>query len=267
MREGAPGGGAPCAWIQGQQRGGDAKVAVGAMIRVVLVETTHPGNIGAAARAMKAMGLSRLCLVNPARFPHAEATARASGADDLLVAAEVHESLASAIAGCRLVVGASARRRRLACPELDPRQCAERAVAEAAFGEVAVVFGRERNGLTNQELDLCHHLVHIPTVPDFASLNVASAVQLVAWEIREAVLRADAPPAGVEEEDDLPDAGEMERFYAHLEEVLVEIEFLDPNNPRHLMRRLRRLYNRARPDRTELNILRGILTAVQRRAK
>ncbi|MGD8378544.1 MAG: tRNA (cytosine(32)/uridine(32)-2'-O)-methyltransferase TrmJ [Gammaproteobacteria bacterium] len=229
-------------------------------IRIVLVGTSHPGNIGAAARAMKTMGLSRLILVAPDRFPDPEAVALASGAEDVLRDARQVETLDQALIGCRWVAGASARQRRLSWPELDPRECAERARQEAVAGDVALVFGRERTGLTNEELDLCHHLVHIPANPEYSSLNLAAAVQVLSYELR----MAGRPAAATDEHEPAP-SEELERFFAHLETVLVRMEFLDPDNPRHLMRRLRRLYHRARPDRNEINILRGILTAVESR--
>jgi TrmH family RNA methyltransferase len=229
-------------------------------LRIVLVETTHPGNIGATARAMKNMGLARLYLVNPEHFPHAEATARASGADDVLAQATVCADLDAALAGCGLVVGASARLRSLSLPQWDPRQCAERVMREAHNTEVALVFGREHSGLTNDELSRCHYLMHIPTNPDYSSLNLAAAVQVLVYELRMAsqlstVVADEEPPASAED---------MERFYAHLQQTLEEIGFLDPENPRIMMRRLRRLFNRARPNEVEMNILRGILTAAQK---
>jgi tRNA (cytidine32/uridine32-2'-O)-methyltransferase len=233
-------------------------------IRIVLINTTHPGNIGAAARAMKNMCLAEMILVRPARFPCDEATARASGADDVLASAKVVESLDQALAGCHWVVGTTARPRTIGWPTLTPRACAEELVQKAAAGPVAVVFGRERMGLTNEEVDKCQALVTIPGNPDYCSLNVASAVQILAYET---FLASQAPvsgqPAGVRVTNDAASSEEMERFYRHLEQVLVEIGFHDPDNPRKLMRRLRRLIGRAGPDRNELNILRGILTAVQ----
>lgn len=231
-------------------------------IRIVLVETTHPGNIGGAARAMKNMGLARLLLVNPQYFPHAEATARASGADDLLAAAELHPTLDAALAGCSLVFGTTARGRSIPWPAVDPREAAQRALAAAPQGPVAIVFGREHSGLSNEELDRCNYLLHIPTNPDYSSLNLAAAVQVIAYELRMATQQGPVMPA-----DSTPLASFQERelFYGHLEEVLMELQFLDPNNPKHLMRRLRRLFNRVELDQNEINILRGILTAVQRR--
>ncbi|MDX1251255.1 MAG: tRNA (cytosine(32)/uridine(32)-2'-O)-methyltransferase TrmJ [Gammaproteobacteria bacterium] len=232
-------------------------------IRVVLVGTTHPGNIGAAARAMKTMCLSRLHLVSPEKYPCAEATARASGADDVLAQAQVHDSLDAALAGCSLVFGASARRRTIQWPEVDPRECAALALAESAAGEVALVFGREHSGLTNAELERCHYLLHIPSNPDYSSLNLAAAVQVIAYEVMMAGDRPAAP--AVEEPPDRVTAAEMEKFYDHLQQTLFDIAFLDPANPRQLMRRLRRLFNRVQLDRNEYNILRGILTETQKK--
>ncbi len=236
-----------------------------ANLRIVLVSTTHPGNIGASARAMKTMGLEHLLLVRPSLYPSAEATARASGADDVLAKARVVATLGEALQGCVLVFGASARRRALAWPELDPRQCAARAAQVSVSAPVALVFGSERSGLSNEELDRCHFLVHIPANPRYSSLNLAAAVQVMAYELR---MAARATAEDVNNPDPLPaPAEEMEHFFAHLQRVLMETGFLDPANPRHLMRRLRRLFNRAQPDHNEINILRGILSAVQGRKR
>ncbi len=230
-------------------------------IRIVLVNTSHPGNIGAAARAMKNMGLSELMLVEPANFPNADATARASGADDVLQAATVCGSLAEAIDGCTLVFGASARLRSLPWPIVEPREMAEKVVAESAQSPVAIVFGREHSGLTNAELEICNALVHIPCNEDFSSLNIAAAVQVLCYEVN---LAAGAGAAKADDDSEIATSDELERFHRHLEETLVEIDFLDPDKPRLLMRRLKRLFNRARLEQTEVNILRGILTATQK---
>ncbi len=230
-------------------------------IRIVLVNTSHPGNIGAAARAMKNMGLSELVLVEPATFPHADATARASGADDLLQGAKVCGSLAEAIDGCTLVFGASARLRSLPWPIVEPREMAQQVVTESAQSPVAIVFGREHSGLTNAELEACNALVHIPCNQDFSSLNIAAAVQVLCYEVN---LAAGAGTAKAEDDSEIATSDELERFHQHLEETLVEIDFLDPDKPRLLMRRLKRLFNRARLEQTEVNILRGILTATQK---
>jgi TrmH family RNA methyltransferase len=235
-------------------------------VRIVLIGTSHPGNIGAAARAMKTMNLGRLYLVAPQDYPCAEATARASGADDVLARAQVCADLDEALAGCRFVVGTSARRRSLRWPEFDPRECGERVMAEAAGGEVAILFGRERTGLTNSELERCHALVTIPANPDYSSLNLAAAVQVITYELTMAARTPEAgiPPSAIGDQEAPATADDLNRFYTHLEQVLVETEFLDPDEPKQLMRRLKRLFNRARPDKVEMNILRGILTAVQR---
>ncbi len=236
-------------------------------IRVVLLNTSHPGNIGAAARAMKTMGLEDLRLVNPKQFPHAEATARASGADDLLARAGVYTRLEEALQGCRLVVGASARVRSIPCPILDPRKCARQARAESEHGPVAVLFGCEQSGLSNEEMDRCHALVRIPASDSYSSLNLAAAVQVICYELFAAHVTREAPEGDADADHSPVGADEMERFYEHLERTLVELGFLNPANPRQLMRRLRRLFNRARPDENEMNILRGILTAAQAERK
>jgi tRNA (cytidine32/uridine32-2'-O)-methyltransferase len=233
-------------------------------IRLVLVETTHPGNIGAVARAMKTMGLTRLYLIQPRHFPNAEALARASGADDLLATAEVHGDLIGALRGCRFVVGSSARLRTVDWPLLDPSEGAARLLVEAARGDVALVLGRESSGLTNEELALCHHLVRIPTNPAYSSLNLAAAAQVFCYEIfRLAGEGQMAVPA--DGARDLATLEAMEGFYGHLSQTLTDIGFADPQQSGKLLRRLRRLFNRARPDWTELNILRGILSAAQGR--
>lgn len=214
---------------------------------------------------MKNMGLTDLALVSPRFFPHEEATARASGATDVLDNATVFTNLADALSGCVYVAGASARSRTISWPSMGPRDCAERMISESEQGMVAVVFGPEKTGLHNDDLDLCHTLLTIPTDPGFSSLNVAMAVQVLTYELRVASLldtgpqfETESPPATIEE---------MEHFYTHLENVLEDIRFLDPENPRHLMRRLRRLFVRARPDKNEVNILRGILTAIDRKGQ
>jgi len=234
-------------------------------IRIVLVETSHPGNIGAVARAMKTMALERLYLVRPKSFPSAECTARASGADDILENAVVCDDLVGALRDCRLVVGTSARRRTVEWPELAPRQTAERMMAEAAGGPVALVFGRESSGLSNAELDRCHFLAHVPTNPRFSSMNVAATVQLFAYELRMAALASET--AAPEQARAVAGADALEGLHLHLGETLREIGFADPQQSTKLMRRLRRLFNRAQPDLDEVNILRGILSAAQRLAR
>jgi len=233
-------------------------------IKVVLVEPTHPGNIGASARALKTMGLLRLCLVAPTRFPSAEATARASGADDVLYGAEVVAAYEDALRDCGLVIGTSARPRSIAWPELGPEDCAARLVEAAASGPVALVFGREHSGLSNAELDRCHYLVRIPANPVYSSLNLAAAVQILAYEIHKAADRGQPAAAGGKAPEALATAEEVEGLMAHLEEVLTDVGFLKPAQPKRLMRRLWRIFNRARLERTEIDILRGILRSVQR---
>jgi TrmH family RNA methyltransferase len=236
-------------------------------VRIVLVQTSHPGNIGASARAMKTMGLSDLRLVNPARYPNAEATAMASGADDMLARTPVHGSLDEALAGCRLVLGTSARQRSLRWPELSPREGARALMEAAAGGPVALLFGREQSGLSNEELDRCQALVTIPADEDYSSLNLGAAVQVLCYELRVAALAraaAGRPVAELPPEDQPASADALEGFYAHLERTLIGLDFLDPGNPRHLMRRLRRLFGRAVPTVNEINILRGILTAAEK---
>jgi TrmH family RNA methyltransferase len=214
---------------------------------------------------MKNMGVADLALVEPRHFPHKDATARASGAIDVLKNATVSDSLADAVADCVYTVGASARSRAINWPTLEPRQCAARLIEEGRAGPVAAVFGPEKYGLTNEHLDLCDALLTIPTNPDFSSLNLAMAVQVLTYELRAAGV--DRERSAYEPDAPLATNEDMEHFYRHLEDVLTDIRFLDPENPRHLMRRLRRLFLRARPDQNEVNILRGILTAVDRKGK
>lgn len=232
-------------------------------IAIVLVNTTHPGNIGAVARAMKNMGLQQLYLVAPKTFPHVKATARAAGADDILAKAIVVENLDEAIVGCGLVIGTSARLRSLPWPLLNPKQCAEKALFESQHTKVAIVFGREHAGLTNQELAKCHYHIHIPTNPEFSSLNVAAAVQVVAYELR-MMMEQDISQPDKHFIDELATAEEVQFFYQHLERALKQIDFLKQTRSRRFMLRLQRLFNRARLEKTELNILRGILTAMEK---
>ena len=232
-------------------------------IHIVMVGTTHPGNIGGVARAMKNMGLSRLSLVAPeAPFPHAKARARASGAVNVLENTQVFATLEEAIADCSLVIGASARMRTLPWPVVDPRECASRVVNIGEDAEVAIVLGRENSGLTNEELELCQLLVTIPTNPDFSSLNIAAAAQVLCYEIRLAANLDKLP----EQPADSPLATSAERdgMFTHFEQALTEIEFLKPDNPGQLMRRLRRLFTRTGLERLEVNILRGIMSAAQK---
>jgi TrmH family RNA methyltransferase len=232
-------------------------------IRIVLVRPTHPGNIGAAARAMKTMALRTLYLVAPERFPSAEAAALAAGAEDVLEAARVCATLEEAIADCVLVIGSSARERRIEWPWLSPAQCARQLLGAGACAPVALLFGQERTGLTNEELDRCQYVVSITANPDYCSLNLAHAVQVLAYEIYGASLRIQQGSLAAAAPAPEVTAADLDRLYQHLQTVLIEIGFLDPGNPRLLMRRLRRLFHRARLDSNEYNILRGILSAVQ----
>lgn len=242
--------------MSGEHYSGDGRLA---RVRVVLSHTTHPGNIGAAARALKTMGLARLVLVNPRHFPDAQAEAMAVGADDVLAAAGVCSSLDEALAGTTLAIALTARRRDLSPPALDVRDAARLAVADAAGGgEVAYVFGTEMSGLSNDEVIRCQRVAHIAANPEFSSLNLAAAVQIVAYETRVAALGGARP-----EGERTPSAthDELESLYAHFESSMVGSGFLDPHNPRRLMERLRRLFGRARLESQEVNILRGMLTA------
>lgn len=234
-------------------------------IRIVLVNTSHPGNIGGVARAMKNMGLTRLYLVAPRDYPNEQAEWRAASAMDILENAVVIPTLEEAIGDCQFVVGTSARERRIPWPLLDARQCADRMALASSREQVAVLFGREDRGLTNEELQVCNLHLNIPTSEDYSSLNLAMAVQIVAYELRMLLSRPESP-GGEYGYWDTPFAsqGNMERFYTHLEATLIDVEFLDPAAPRQLMSRLRRLYSRVRLDEMELNILRGILTETQK---
>lgn len=243
-------------------------------IRVVLVGTQHPGNIGSAARAMKTMGLRRLVLVAPERFPHPEAAALAAGAGDVLDAAARFGTLAEAVADCRLVLGCTARSRRIALDELSPREGAARAVAGAVDGgEVALVFGRERTGLDNAELQLCHAAVHIPADPAYSSLNLAAAVQVLAYELRLGLLAPTPTPAPAAvpapaADGDVPAShAELEGFFAQLADTLDAIDFHKGRTPDSAMRKLRRIFLRAGLDDRDVRLLRGVLADAQRMAR
>ena len=231
-----------------------------ARIRIVLARTSHPGNIGAAARAMKTMGLSDLVLVEPAVFPNSQADAMAAGSTDLLAAARVCATLAEALADTTLALGVSARRRDIVSEVLTPPEAAVRLLAEAQAGPVALVFGNETSGLSNEELSLCQGLVTIAANPDYSSLNLAAAVQVLSYELRQAWLGHATWP---QPEMDAASSDEVEKFYAHMETALAELEFLNPGSPGKLMLKLRRLFARTRLAKEEVNILRGILTAAQ----
>jgi tRNA (cytidine32/uridine32-2'-O)-methyltransferase len=239
-------------------------------IRFVLVNTSHPGNIGAAARAIRTMGMRRLGLVTPHAFPHPEATALAVGADDVLEAAVVSPDLPSAITDCRLVLGATARRRGVVMAQMTPREAARRILDAVAIGhEVALLFGNERVGLENDEIKHCHAAIAIPSDPTYSSLNLAQAVQVIAYELRMAWLAggettAPAPAAAAHAP---ASAEEMEGFFTHLAQTLDDIDFHKGRSPRTILQRLRRFFLRAQPDPRELRVLRGILADAARMAR
>ena len=236
--------------------------------KVVLVETSHPGNIGAVARAMKNMKMRELCLVSPLKFPNADATARASGADDILCSATVCDTLQEAIVDCQVVLGASARDRTISWPELTARDCAEKFVCKAERkNKIALVFGRENSGLKNHELDLCHFLLRIPCNAEYSSLNLAAAVQVVCYELYVASEQKVESTIGDKDKEPLATMKQMELFYQHLQETLDDIGFLHVDKSQSIMRRLRRIYNRIALDTKELDILRGIFRYSQNHNK
>ena len=234
-------------------------------ISLVLVGTTHPGNIGAAARAMKAMSQKNLRLVNPLHFPSAEASARAAGADDILARCQQFSSLEEAIKDCDLVIGTSARIRGIPWPMILPRECAKN-IFEKDYSSVAIVFGRESSGLSNEELQLCNLVLKIPTNSEYTSLNLAAAVQIICYEIY--LLACDVDTIEYKK-DNLAfiDQGKMEQFYKHLEECFIRVGFYDTNNPKKLMHRIRRLFNRAQLYESEWKILRGFISKIQEKTK
>lgn len=231
-------------------------------IRIVLIATSHPGNIGSTARAIKTMGINSLYLVTPKSFPDAKAKEMAAGADDILEQAIVTSSFEEALVGCQLILGTSARPRGLSLPGLTPSSCAQLASEYSDTTQIAIVFGREHSGLTNEELLRCHYHIHIPSNPEYSSLNLSQAVQIIAYELRMKLL---APTAQVSlRQDEYASADEIEQFYEHLKEVFVEIQFLKEANPRRLMQRVRRLFNRVSLEKMEVSILRGMLSQVQK---
>lgn len=246
-------------------------------IRIVMINTSDSGNLGSAARAMKTMGFKNLCLVAPLDPPTtSKAVARASGAADVLHHARIVDTLDEAIADCTLVVGASARMRTIPWPLITPPVLAGLVDKEPSDSKVAILFGREDNGLSNDELRRCHYHVTIPGDEDYCVLNVAQAIQVICYQLRQTLVELpaagpiqDAAAAFGQREWDSPAATdeEMERFFQHFEQTLVELDFMDPHNPRQLPTRLRRLFNRVRLDRMEVNVLRGILTAMQKRMR
>ncbi len=242
-----------------------ANLALLKNIRIVLVNTSHPGNIGAAARAMKNMGLSRLYLVQPKDFPSLEALSRSVGAIDLLDNAVVVKDLNQAISDCVWVAGTSARLRTIEWPILEPGECVQTSLEFIEQGEIAIVFGRENSGLTNDEMAKCNALLHIPTNPDYSSLNLAAAVQVVCYEYRQALLhdKIIKKKGNKHRFDALANAEQMDGMYDHLHEALSSLEFFGVNNSDVVMRRLKGLFNRASVTQRELSIVRGICSAIQ----
>lgn len=235
-------------------------------VRVVLCRPAHPGNIGAAARAMKTMGLTRLHLVSPKSFPDQIATDRAAGADDLLQVAQCHESLDEALSGVHFALGMSARTRDLGPQEEGVRDGVQRIIEEAAIGDVALVFGNEATGMSNEELLRCHATAKIPTDPDFSSLNLGAAVQVLAYEVRMAVSGVNAQQASTASRSLGTPAtnAELEGLYGHLQQLMTETGFFNPEHPGRLMQKIRKLFGRSRLERDEVNILRGVLSSAQR---
>ncbi|KOO04078.1 tRNA (cytosine(32)/uridine(32)-2'-O)-methyltransferase TrmJ [Vibrio nereis] len=234
-------------------------------VKVVLVGTSHSGNIGSAARAMKVMGLTNLVLVDPQCEVDEQTLALAAGAADIAENAIIVKTLNEAVADCSLVVGSSARSRTLEWPMLEPRECGQKFVSEGQSSPVALVFGRERTGLTNEELQTCHYHVCIPANPDYSSLNLAMAVQTLSYEIRMAYLERQHSQYTVEEESVYPRHKELEMFFEHLEKVAIDTQFINREQPGQVMNKLRRLFHRARPESQELNILRGVLSSIEKR--
>lgn len=232
-------------------------------IKIVLVAPTHPGNIGAAARAMKTMGLSQLVLVQPKHFPHQTAIDRAAGADDILQQAVVVPHLPQALSGCHIVFAMSARPRDIELPGMKPDVCARLVSTLASNAQVAIVFGREHAGLTNDELLLANYHVLIPANPDYSSLNLAQAVQVMAYELRQKLLASEVKTSIYV--DAMATADELQGLYEHLETIMEAVEFLKPSNPKRLPQRIRKLLSRANLEKTEVKILRGLLTQIDKK--
>ncbi len=234
-------------------------------VKIVLVGTTHPGNIGAAARAMKNMGIKNLSLVQPKEFPSDVAIYRSKAAKDILEHAQVFNNLEEAIFDCELVIGTSARGRKVPWPILNPKEAAEEVSRSSSHHNIAIIFGREDRGLTNEELGLCNLHVNIPTDPDYSSLNLAQAVQILVYEIRQAILD--------EQEDknywdvELANNDQTELLINHMDELMQQVEFYDVDNPRKLLLRVRRFFKRSRIDVMETNIFRGLFATIQKKLK
>ena len=235
-------------------------------IRIVLVRTFHSGNIGSAARAMKTMGLSDLCLVNPKDFQQEQALQMAMSADDVIQNAKQVDDLYEAVKDCTVVIASTARSRGYDLPMLNPEQAAqELCLAANKQQKVALVFGPERMGLSNEDLQLCKHRVTIPTSPDYSSLNLAAAVQTLSYEIFKQYSQFHLMTLGQDQSDQkFPNVENIERFYTHLEETLNDTGFIIKNHPGEVMQKLRTLFTRAQMDESELNILRGVLASIQR---
>lgn len=233
-------------------------------VKIILVGTSHSGNIGSAARAMKVMGLSKMILVSPQCEVDAQAIALAAGASDIALNAEVVDTLEQAVADCGLVVGSSARSRTLEWPMLEPRECGEKLAQEGQQYPVALVFGREKTGLTNDELQKCHFHVCIPANPEYSSLNLAMAVQTLSYEVRVAYLNNEKKGYPAQQEEAYPLHHELEMFYQHLEKVMIQTQFISKEQPGQIMNKLRRLFSRSRPESQEINILRGVLTSIEK---
>ena len=231
-------------------------------IRIVLVATSHPGNIGAAARAMKNMGLHRLYLVRPKHFPDSRAHEMAAGADDVLENAVITDSLEDALSECHWVFATSARAREMALPGYLPASCASKIAEASPDTEIAIVFGREHAGLTNEELARCHYHIHIPSNPVFSSLNLAQSVQILAYEVR--MKHMNPEPHVMTHQEPLANIKDVELFHKHLEDTLIKLDFIHIKHPKRLLQRLRRLFNRVQLEVLEVNLLRGILTQIQR---
>jgi len=242
-------------------------------VRIVLVNPSHPGNIGGAARAMKTMAVNQLVLVSPRNYPDPRAVWRAAGARDLLASAIVVETLDDALADCDLIVGTSARDRRIPWPVVDAHECAKKIYEEPESSKVAILFGREDRGLKNDELNRCHLHVHVPTSEDYSSLNLAMAVQILSYELRMRSLKANSPQSETAQDatdqwdEPFANGADVERFHEHLAQTLVDIDFFNPDEPKQLLTRLRRLFVRVRLDKMEINILRGILSTVQEKIR
>lgn len=237
-------------------------------IRIILVNPSHPGNIGAAARAMKNMGFSRLYLVNPVKFPHPEAFYRSSRADDVVRDAVVVKSLDEALQGCAYVFGTSAREREMSAPIISVQEMSNKVVEQSqATDEIAIVFGREKHGLYNEEIRRCQYQVKIPTVANYSSLNLGAAVQVIVYELYKTMLHQENQPINQEEKLDLATVDELEGLYQHLEKSMIQIGFLDPENPRMMMPRFRQIFRRARLEKEDVNLLRGMLASVIRFVK